>query len=65
MPVADRMGAMQARVIAADLKKIHDEVTHWQAAHPDAQDVWVNTLESSLSHALKIARIIDGTRRTP
>lgn len=61
----DRMGAAQARVIAADLKKIHDEVAHWQAAHPDAQDSMVKSLEHYLHLALKIAHIIDGTRSTP
>lgn len=59
------MGSAQARVIAADLKRLHDEVTHWQAAHPDAQDYMVNGLEYSLRHAHNAARLMDETRRSP
>lgn len=63
--MTNRMGSMQASVIAARLKKIHDEVTHWQAAHPDAQDTLVNSLEYYVRLGLEAARLMDENRRTP
>lgn len=63
--MTDRMGSMQAAVIAARIEAAHDEVTHWQAAHPDAGDAMVNSLEYYLRHARNTARAIDKHRRTP
>jgi len=60
----ERMGAMQARVLAGKIRASYDEVTHWQAAHPDAGDSMVNTLGYYLSRALETASLIDQTRRT-
>jgi hypothetical protein len=60
----DRMGAAQAAVIHAQLARLHGEVTHWQAAHPDADDLLVNTLEYHLRMAVEAAWLIVETRQT-
>jgi hypothetical protein len=58
-----RMGSAQAAVLHSQLCRILAEVRHWQAAHPGAGDVLVNTLEHHLRMSVEAARLIDDRRR--
>lgn len=57
------MGAAQAEHLAGEIKRLHDEVAHWQAAHKDADDSLANALASHLICALETASIMYQTRR--
>lgn len=61
--MSSQMGPAQAGILADKIDDIYNEVRHWQAAHPGAQDLMVDSLEYFLRRAQEGARIMHETRR--